>query len=102
MDSAGIIRKVDPLGRIVIPREIRREMRINEGDELEVIVNEDKVIMKKHISQNTCLITGKTTNNMIKLMDGKIVLSKEGARMLRDELRKELKKHFKNSFQEEN
>lgn len=102
MDSAGIIRKVDSLGRIVIPREIRREMSINEGDELEVVVNEGKLIMKKHIFQNKCLITGKSTNNMIKLMDGKIVLSNEGARLLRDELRKELKKHIKNSFQGEN
>lgn len=41
MKATGIIRRVDDLGRVVIPKEIRRTMRIREGDPLEIFVTED-------------------------------------------------------------
>lgn len=40
----GIIRRVDDLGRVVIPKEIRRVMRIKEGDPLEIVAVEDGVV----------------------------------------------------------
>lgn len=49
MKATGIIRKIDDLGRIVIPKEIRRTMRIREGDPLEIYTNRDgEVIFKKY------------------------------------------------------
>ena len=42
MRATGIIRRVDDLGRIVIPKDIRREMRIREGEPLEIIVNRNE------------------------------------------------------------
>lgn len=48
MKATGIIRRMDDLGRIVIPREIRRRLRIREGDALELFVEDDKVIWKKY------------------------------------------------------
>ncbi len=49
MKATGIIRKIDDLGRIVIPKEIRRSMRIREGDPLEIYTNRDgEVIFKKY------------------------------------------------------
>jgi stage V sporulation protein T len=42
MRATGILRRVDDLGRVVIPKEIRREMRIREGDPLEVFVDKNE------------------------------------------------------------
>lgn len=48
MKSTGIVRKVDELGRIVVPIELRRMMNIDIKDPLEIYVDEDKVILKKY------------------------------------------------------
>lgn len=48
MKSTGIVRKVDELGRIVLPIELRRTLGINEKDSLEIYVNGDHIILKKH------------------------------------------------------
>lgn len=48
MKSTGIVRKVDRLGRIVIPKELRRKFGIDEADGLEIYVEEDKIILKKY------------------------------------------------------
>ena len=48
MRSTGVVRKVDELGRIVIPIELRRTMGIEEKDALEIYVDNDKIILKKY------------------------------------------------------
>lgn len=49
MKATGVVRRIDDLGRIVIPKEIRRTLRIREGDPLEVYVDNDgEVILKKY------------------------------------------------------
>lgn len=49
MKATGIVRRIDDLGRVVIPKEIRRTMRIREGDPLEIFVDRDgEVILKKY------------------------------------------------------
>lgn len=48
MKTTGIIRRIDDLGRIVIPKELRRNLRIKNGDTLEVFVDADSVILKKY------------------------------------------------------
>lgn len=49
MKATGIVRRIDDLGRIVIPKEIRRTMRIREGDPLEIFTSRDgEVIFKKY------------------------------------------------------
>lgn len=47
MKTTGIFRRVDDLGRVVIPKEIRRQLRIEEGDALEILMNEDSVTFKR-------------------------------------------------------
>ena len=47
MKSIGIVRKVDELGRIVLPIELRRTLDIAVRDELEIYLDDDKVILKK-------------------------------------------------------
>ncbi|MDC3417929.1 stage V sporulation protein T [Aquibacillus salsiterrae] len=49
MKATGIVRRIDDLGRVVIPKEIRRTLRIREGDPLEIFVDrEGEVILKKY------------------------------------------------------
>ena len=49
MKETGVVRHLDELGRIVIPKEIRRNLRINEGDLVEIFVDEgESVVLKKH------------------------------------------------------
>lgn len=48
MRETGIIRRVDDLGRIIIPKEIRRTLRIHEGDPFEIFLDQDELIFKKY------------------------------------------------------
>ncbi|MGI6081523.1 MAG: stage V sporulation protein T [Limnochordia bacterium] len=49
MKATGIVRRIDDLGRVVIPKEIRRSLRIREGDPLEIFVDQDgEVVLKKY------------------------------------------------------
>jgi transcriptional pleiotropic regulator of transition state genes len=48
MKSTGIVRKVDEIGRVVIPIELRRTLQIAEKDALEIYVDNDQIILKKH------------------------------------------------------
>lgn len=58
MKSTGIVRKVDELGRIVLPVELRRSLNINEKDPLEIFVENDKVILTKYAPAD--IFTGET------------------------------------------
>ncbi|HBB72234.1 MAG TPA: stage V sporulation protein T [Ruminococcus sp.] len=54
MKATGIVRRIDDLGRVVIPKEIRRTMRIREGDPLEIYTNsEGEVIFRKYSEMNS-------------------------------------------------
>lgn len=53
MKSTGIVRKVDELGRIVLPIELRRTLDIAEKDSLEIYVDEDAIILRKY--QPACI-----------------------------------------------
>ena len=49
MKATGVVRRIDDLGRIVVPKEVRRTMRIKEGDSLEIFIDgSDKVILRKY------------------------------------------------------
>lgn len=86
MKATGIVRKTDQLGRIVIPMELRKKMDIHENDPLEIFVDEDTIILQKYEPDRTCMITGKISSNNLILAGGKIVLSSEGAEILKKEL----------------
>ena len=60
MKATGIVRQVDPLGRIVIPAEIRKTHGIKPQDTLEIYVDEDLIILKKYIT--ACLFCGSADN----------------------------------------
>lgn len=56
MKSTGIVRKVDDLGRVVIPIELRRTLGIEERDALEIYVDEEKIVLKKY--EPACVFCG--------------------------------------------
>ncbi|MEG0290135.1 MAG: AbrB/MazE/SpoVT family DNA-binding domain-containing protein, partial [Erysipelotrichaceae bacterium] len=47
MKSTGIVRRLDDLGRLVIPKEIRKQFRLKEGDSIEFYIDQDKIIIQK-------------------------------------------------------
>jgi len=58
--STGIVRKVDELGRVVIPIELRRTMNIHEKDALEIFVDGERIILKKY--EPACIFCGNADN----------------------------------------
>ena len=56
MKSTGIVRKIDELGRIVLPSEIRRTFGINEKDAMEIYTKDDMIFLKKF--ETTCTFCG--------------------------------------------
>ncbi|MBQ7314893.1 MAG: AbrB/MazE/SpoVT family DNA-binding domain-containing protein [Clostridia bacterium] len=56
MKATGIIRNVDELGRIVIPKELRRKLEIEHGDAVEIFVDEDLIILRKYTP--ACIFCG--------------------------------------------
>ena len=48
MYTTGIVRRIDDLGRIVIPKEIRKKLRIRDGENLEILVRDDEIVLKKY------------------------------------------------------
>lgn len=53
MKSTGVVRKVDELGRIVLPKELRTILNINEKDSIEIFTDNDKIILQKY--QPACI-----------------------------------------------
>lgn len=78
MKATGIVRRIDDLGRVVIPKEIRRTLRIREGDPLEIFTDRDgEVILKKYspigelteFANEFCESLYETTNNTAIISD---------------------------------
>ncbi|MEC0524288.1 MULTISPECIES: AbrB/MazE/SpoVT family DNA-binding domain-containing protein [Bacillus subtilis group] len=85
MKSTGIVRKVDELGRIVLPKVLRRILKINERDPIEIFVEDEKIVLRKYWQNETCIITGEVSDQNMTLSGG-IVLSPAGARILLEDL----------------
>ena len=68
MRATGIVRRVDDLGRIVIPRDIRRMMQIKESEPMEFFIDKDAIVIKK-IETNS--YTLRQTEDWVELLDEK-------------------------------
>lgn len=86
MKSTGIVRKVDELGRIVIPKELRNTLNIQIKDPIEIFVEDEKIILRKYESRLACLVTGEILDDNVALADGKIVLSRKAIEDLIEEV----------------
>lgn len=89
MKSTGITHKIDELGKIVVPIELRRTLGIELRDPLEVYTEGDAIILKKYAPELTCAVTGEVSKDNMVLADGNLVLSPEGARILLGQLQDE-------------
>jgi len=87
MKATGIVRRIDDLGRVVIPKEIRRTMRIREGDPLEIYTDKDgEVIFKKYspmgelssFASQLCETLNKTTGYPVAICDSDTIISVAG------------------------
>ena len=65
MKSTGVTRKIDDLGRIVIPKEIRKNLGIRDGESLEIFTEEDSIILKKHSEIEKFEDLGKKLSDLI-------------------------------------
>ena len=66
MKATGVVRRIDDLGRIVIPKEIRRSLKINDGDSLEIFVDTNEVILKKYSLLDDMVDLSKKLVNTVK------------------------------------
>ena len=72
MKSTGMVRRIDDLGRIVIPREIRTIFDINASDPLEIFVEDGSIILRKY--EPSCIFCGDARDNIV--LDDKHVCKK--------------------------
>ena len=88
MKATGIVRRIDDLGRVVIPKEIRRTMRIREGDPLEIYTERDgSVIFKKYsllgglteFATQMCETLNRTTGRIAVITDRDNIIALAGA-----------------------
>ncbi len=88
MKATGIVRRIDDLGRVVIPKEIRRTLRIREGDPLEIYTEKDgEVIFKKYspmgdladFAAQICDAIGKNTGHIAAVADRDSIIALAGA-----------------------
>ena len=95
MKSTGIVRKVDELGRVVIPIELRRTLDIAEKDALEIYVDDERIVLKKYKPNMTCQVTGEVSDDNLSIANGKIILSPQGAKDIIKDLEGYLSKQEK-------
>lgn len=63
MKATGIVRRLDELGRIVLPKELRTEMDLNNGDGLEIFVENNTIVLRKNVPY--CIFCGSSTDLVI-------------------------------------
>ncbi|MDM5188772.1 AbrB/MazE/SpoVT family DNA-binding domain-containing protein [Bacillus sp. DX4.1] len=82
MKSTGITRKVDGLGRVVIPKELRDILDLKEKSSLEIFVDKETIVLQKYQAGGACVVTGEISERNMSLANGKITVSPEGAEYL--------------------
>ena len=87
MQSLGIVRKVDQLGRIVIPKELRNTLQLNTGSPIEIFIDENKIILRKYSVNEACIVTGEITPDN-KIYSNGMYLSPRGAEIVLEEIAK--------------
>lgn len=86
MKATGIVRKLDLIGRIVVPKELRRRLDIEKGDTVEIFIDQNQIILNKYEPNNTCVITGEISEKNMRLENSELVVSPEGANQLLKQL----------------
>ncbi|MGE6632005.1 AbrB/MazE/SpoVT family DNA-binding domain-containing protein [Bacillus sp. NPDC077027] len=85
MEREEVIRKIDKFGRVVLPTEIRKRLKIKPQDFIEIFVEEDQIVLQPYWKEKACVVTGNVTNDN-KVLSGGVIISPEGARLLLQDL----------------
>ncbi|ONI44756.1 stage V sporulation protein T [Candidatus Epulonipiscioides gigas] len=110
MKATGIVRRIDDLGRVVIPKEIRRTLRIREGDPLEIFTdNSGQVILKKYspvgelstFAKEYAETLAQTTGHIACISDKDQIIAISGATR-KDFLEKSISKHLEKVIESRN
>ncbi|USK35160.1 AbrB/MazE/SpoVT family DNA-binding domain-containing protein [Bacillus sp. F19] len=94
MKPTGIVREVDPLGRVVIPMELRKIYNISVKTPMEIFLEGEKIILQKYERHDACIVTGDVSKKNMTLANGTIVLSQKGADELTAALEAFLNKQY--------
>ena len=70
MKATGILRRIDELGRVVIPKEIRKTMKMREGEELEIFTTEEEVVLKKYSELSSMMVFAESLVAAIRKVTG--------------------------------
>lgn len=68
MKATGIVRKLDELGRITLPKELRRTLGIEDRDPVEIYTEEDAIVLKKYSEADKCKLCG-SSEKVVKVDD---------------------------------
>ncbi len=90
MKSTGVVRRIDDLGRIVIPKEIRRNLKIRDGENMEIFIDFDSVILKKYskiedvltLAKRLVKMVNEITNYNILITDREKIIASQGLEFL--------------------
>jgi len=108
MKATGIVRRIDDLGRVVIPKEIRRTLRIREGDPLEIFTDkEGEIILKKYspigelgtFAKEYADVLSQTTGHVVCISDRDQIIAAAGPGKA-DYLEKPISKQLENAINE--
>lgn len=108
MRATGIVRRIDDLGRVVIPKEIRKTLRIREGDPLEIFTDQEgEVVLKKYspigelsqFAKQYAESLAQTTGCIVCITDRDKVIAVAGG-MRKDMLEKPISKQLENAIEE--
>ena len=86
MKATGILRRIDDLGRVVIPKEIRKTMKMREGEELEIFTTEEEVVLRKYselssmetLSRSLVAAIHRSSGRSVAVVDGDRVIASAG------------------------
>lgn len=70
--ATGIVRRIDDLGRVVLPKELRRVFNINTGDAVEIFVTGDEIVLRKYVPSTGCFYCGTVADHYAEMGDHRI------------------------------
>lgn len=70
--ATGIVRRVDDLGRVVIPKELRRVYGIADGDPVEIFTTGEEIVLRKYVPSTGCTFCGTVTEYYAEMGDHRI------------------------------
>ena len=76
MKATGVVRRIDELGRIVIPKEIRKNFRIKEGENIEIYIDDNNIILKKYSElKNVSDISSNIIDSVFSIINKDIIIT---------------------------